>query len=198
MDRGWILFFAIFLGVAAVGLFFYFKLRRKVRDFSETAFGTPDLIAGLKSVETEAETTPRSLSGCDSILLPQILRDFPDFDVNLAKNYGTDALRAHLSQKEGLRIHNIVLSRYLRTLSQKTILMQAAAEYQENGRTVQKRYDLSYSYVLQGQGGSPEAAASCPHCGGVIGFGQTECPYGGSRLAVAMLGAWEFTQIQES
>ena len=198
MDRDWIVFLAIFLGVAAVGLFVCFKVRRKIRDFSETAFGTPDLMAGLRSVETEAETAPRSLSGCDSILLPQILRDFPDFDVTLAKNYGKDALREHLAGKEGLRIHNIVLFRYLRSLSQKTILMQAAAEYLENGRRVQKRYDLSYSYVLQGQGGAPEAAASCPHCGGVIGFGQTECPYCGSRLAVAMLGAWKFTQIQES
>ncbi len=198
MDRGWIIFFAVFLGVAAVGLFVYFKVRQKVRDFSQTAFGTPDLVAGFKSVETEAETTPRSLSGCDSILLPQILRDFPDFDINLAKSYGRDALRQHLSDKGGLRIHNIVLFRYLRSLSQKTIVMQAAAEYLENGRKVQKRYDLSYSYVLQGQGGAPETAASCPHCGGAIGFGQTECPYCGSRLAVAMLGAWEFTQIQES
>ena len=198
MDRDWIIFFAVFLGVAAVGLFVYFKVRQKVRDFSQTAFGTPDLVAGFKSVETEAETTPRSLSGCDSILLPQILRDFPDFDINLAKNYGRDALRQHLSDKGGLRIHNIVLFRYLRSLSQKTIVMQASAEYSENGRKVQKRYDLSYSYVLQGQGGAPETAASCPHCGGAIGFGQTECPYCGSRLAVAMLGAWEFTQIQES
>lgn len=198
MDRGWILFFAIFLGIVAIGLFFYFRLRNKIRDFSQTAFGTRDIIAGLQSVENDAENTPRSLSGCDPILLPQILRDFPDFDVNLAKNYGKDALRSYLSQKEGLKIHNIVLTRYLRTLSQKTVLMQAAAEYLENGRKVQKRYDLSYAYVLQGQGGTPEAAASCPHCGGVIGFGQTECPYCGSRLAVAMLGAWEFTQIQES
>lgn len=189
---------AVFLGILALGLFIYFSVRNKVREFSQTAFGTRDIIAGLKSVENDAENTPRSLSGCDSILLPQILRDFPDFDVNLAKNYASDALRRRLAGKEGLKIHNIVLFRYLRTLSQKTVLMQAAAEFLENGRKVQKRYDLSYAYVLQGQGGAPEAAASCPHCGGVIGFGQTECPYCGSRLAVAMLGAWEFTQIQES
>lgn len=198
MDRGWILFLAIFLGIIALGLILYLKIRNKVRDFSRTAFGTPDIMEGFRTVEAEAETTPRSLSGCDSILLPQILRDFPDFDVNLAKNYGKDALREYLAGKEGLKIHNIVLCRYLPTRSQKTILMQAAAEYLINGRRTQKRYDLSYSYVLQGQGGSPEAAASCPHCGGVIGFGQTQCPYCGSRLAVSMLGAWEFTQIQES
>ena len=198
MKTGTIIFLAVFLGVVAVGGYGYFRVRKKVRDFSRQAFGTPDLLAGFKSVETEAEITPRSLSGCDSILLPRILEDFPDFDPTLAKTYARDALRKHLAGKEEVRVHNVVFARYLRAVSQKTIVMQAAAQYREGGRLQQKRYDLHYAYLLQGKGGDETVAANCPNCGGAIGFGMKECPYCGSRLAVLLEGAWDFTEIQES
>lgn len=198
MKTGTILFLAVFLGVVAVGGYVYFRMREKVREFSRQAFGTPDLLAGLKNAETEAEITPRSLSGCDSILLPQILADFPDFDPTLAKTYARDALRKHLSDKAEVKIHNVVFARYHRAATQKTIVMQAAAQYRESGRLQQKRYELNYAYVLQGQGGDATAAANCPNCGGAIGFGQKECPYCGSRLAIILEGAWDFTEIRES
>lgn len=197
MKWSFIVFFAIFLGVVAVGGYVWFRVRKKVRDFSRMAFGTTDLIAGLKSVETETETTPRSLNGCDSILLPQILEDFPDFDPALAKTYARDALRAHLADKHELYIHNVVFARYERSNVVKTIVMQAALQYRENGRMQQKRYNLNYAYTVQGEGGDHTAAANCPNCGGVIAFGQTHCTYCGSLLVGVMKGAWEVTEIRE-
>lgn len=197
MTTGWIIFFAVFLAVIAVGLYVYLRIRKKIRAISMEAFGTPDFVAGVKAMETEAETRPRSLSGCDTIVMPRILADFPDFDPTLAKTYAKRALTQHLQGKEALRIHNVVFCRYFEAREQKTILMQAAVQYRENGRLTQKRYELLYAHLLQAQAGGAAVAANCPQCGGAIGFGMMDCPYCGSRVAGLLKGAWEFTEIRE-
>ncbi|MBQ2382499.1 MAG: hypothetical protein II290_00530, partial [Oscillospiraceae bacterium] len=79
-------FLAVTLGIT--GLVFY--IRKKVRNFSQKIFGTADIVGALKEIDTTTMDTPRSLSGCDRILLPQILKDFPDMDIELAKTYVRD------------------------------------------------------------------------------------------------------------
>lgn len=192
----WYAFFGGFLAVAGgIGLIVYF-IRRRVRRFSREVFGQEDLLAALSQIDSEADNTPRSLSGCDSLLLPQILRDFPDFDVNLAKTYARSHLKKTLSGKEDLTIHNIVIARYLPSAAQKTILLQAAVSFRESGKICQKRYDLSYCYLLPGSDAS--IAANCPNCGGALGYGVSQCPYCGSRVANALGNSWEFTEMKES
>lgn len=192
-----ILFLAVFLGVIALGLYIWHRIRKKVRAFSLMAFGTPELLEGFRNMEAEAETTPRSLSGCDDLLLPRIRADFPDFDPGLAKTCAREALQNHLSDLEGVVVHNIVLSRYERSRISKTVVMQAAAQHREEGRIRQERYILNYVYTVQGKSGEHTAAANCPNCGGVIEFGQTSCAYCGSQIAAIMQGAWEITEIRE-
>lgn len=148
----------------------------------------------LLSSELEIEEAPRSLNGCDSLLLPQIQKDFPDFDVSLAKTYVRDHLKEMLSDRSGLTVHNVVISRYLRSGAQKCIVFQAALSYQDNGRKVQKRYELNYTYLLP----SGTTAANCPNCGGALGFGQRECAYCGSAVANALANNWTFTEVRES
>lgn len=60
-------------------------LRSKLRRFSRRVFGKADLLKALAEVDSVGQDTPRSLNGCDTLLLPQILRDFPDFDAGLVK-----------------------------------------------------------------------------------------------------------------
>ena len=139
---------------------------------------------------------PRSLNGCDSILLPKIRKDFPDFDENAVK----EAARAHLAQAlagaEDLRIHNVVLSKYLSTPARKTIFLQAALELRQGGRLLQKRYELQYLYAVQSSG-SGGIALTCPSCGAPIAFGQTTCQYCGCRV-IGAAGNWSFGPLREA
>lgn len=185
-------FSAVLLGIGGV----YFSLRRKVRRFSREVFGTSDIIEGLKAADTEHLEHPRSLNGCDSLLLPKILADFPDFDHNLALTYARDYLRGKLSDKQEPVIHRIVFAKYLRALSQKTIVMQAAVSFLEDGQRQQKRYDLDYTYILDEN--AQQIAANCPNCGGALGFGATDCPYCGCRVANVLKNTWKFTAMQET
>lgn len=185
-------FAAVLLGIGGV----YWVVRQKIRRFSRDIFGTSNILQGLKEADTLHLEHPRSLNGCDTLLLPKILADFPDFDHNLAFTYAKEYLRQKLAGKQELIIHRIVISKYLRSLSQKTIVMQAAVSFKEDGQRQQKRYDLDYTYILDE--GSEHIAANCPNCGGALGFGVTDCPYCGSRVANVLGNTWKFTAMQET
>ena len=183
---------AVLLGIGGI----YLSLRGKVRRFSRDVFGTSDIFQGLKQADTAHLQSPRSLNGLDSLLLPKILADFPDFDHNLALTYAREYLAEQLNGLENMTIHRIVLAKYLRSLSQKTIVMQAAVSCTENGRPSQKRFELDYTYILDQ--GCEHIAANCPNCGGALGFGETDCPYCGSRVANVMRNTWKFTALREN
>lgn len=182
--------------IVAVVLFVYF--REKLRKFSRMAFGTNSILKGLKQNELLEQTTPKSLSGCDSLLLPQIRKDFPDFNADLAKTYAKQALAKHLKGKNELKIHNIVFYRYNRYNNEKVIIMQAAVQFRENGKLCQKRYNLNYTYMLGVGEDYTRDAANCPNCGAPASrTGVQVCEYCGSRISDVLANTWEFTEIYE-
>lgn len=189
--------FAFLGGLAATGiaiavLFFY--IRRRLRRFSSEVFGNEDLLRAL--TDLEVEQAPRSLNGCDSLLLPQILEDFPDFDPVMASSYVQEELTSRFGNQDSFTIHNIVIARYLPYEVQKTIVYQAAVSWSEDAETLQKRYNLHYTYMIESS--SEAVAGNCPNCGGALGYGETECPYCGSRVSHVLGNCWKFTEVLES
>lgn len=185
-------FLAVTIGITAIVIF----VRNKIRGFSSRVFGRPDILGALEEVDTSHLDTPRSLNGCDTLLLPQILKDFPDFDAPLAKTYVRNLLQERFGRKSGFTIHNVVIAKYLRSRAQKTIVFQAATCHQENGQPVQMRYDLHYTHLLSS--GAESIAANCPNCGGALGYGVTVCPYCDSRVANVLGNTWKFTEVKET
>lgn len=161
----------------------------------KTAINNPGIfqsVAGSKLFQTEA---PRSLNGCDRLVLPNIIRDFPDFDVTMVKNFVRQELKDAYGAENGFAVHNVVISQYLRAGAQKTVVLQAAFETKKGTAKQQRRATLHYTYLLSGS--SETVAANCPNCGGALGYGVTVCPYCDSRVAHVLGNAWQFTQITE-
>ena len=183
------------VGFAIVATVVVLIVRKKIRQFSSDVFGKADILQALSEIDSMEDNRPRSLNGCDTLLLPQIIRDFPDFDVNLAKTYARDYIKQKLQGKSGLTIYNVVISKYLRSDIQRTIVFQMALSYMENGDRCQKRYELDYSHILSAQASS--VAANCPNCGGALGYGVVNCPFCGSRVANVLGNSWKFTEIRE-
>ena len=188
-------FWGGFLAVALVLTVTVLVLRSKIRNFSRKVFGKPDLLEALSEVESIEDNSPRSLNGCDALLLPQILADFPDFDISLAKTYARNYLKDQLRDKQSMTIYNVVIARYLRSATQRTIVFQAALSYYEGSEKQQKRYELDYAHMLSTV--SDSVAANCPNCGGALGYGVTTCPYCGSRVANVLGNTWQFTELRE-
>lgn len=193
MDIG--LFAGSFAATAIVSYILYRILRRIIRNFSRKIFGNADILEVISELDTEAEQTPRSLSGCDSLLLPKILEDFPDYDVVYAKTCVREYLKARFQECQDFQIHNVVISRYLPSAAQKTIVFQAAVSWLEEGRRYQKRYELNHTFLLDQDALS--IAANCPNCGGAMGYGMQECPYCGSRVANVLGNTWKLTELIE-
>lgn len=81
------------------------------------------------------EQKPKSLSGFDKLLLPKILRDFPDFNLSKVKGEIADYIKKNLSDKDGLLIHNIVINKYNVTGIEREIVFQAAVQHLVDGKT---------------------------------------------------------------
>lgn len=192
----WVMFLAIFLGVIAGIVLVALHLRNKLKRYSRQVLGTDDFDAIVDAISEENQVmTPKSVSGMDSILMPQILEDFPDFDADQAKTQAGDYIKTQLSDKQSVKINKIVFSRYHEAESQKTIVMQASVAYQQNDRTVQTRYQFNYSFLLSE--GCDTVAANCPNCGGALSFGQRNCPYCGAQVINVMGNTWEFNGFRE-
>lgn len=97
-----VIIIAAFLGVRYI--------QRKVRKFSQMAFGTDDIFEGAEQMKKEYSTTPKSVSAMTSLLLPKISADFPSFEYNemkeRAENVLTSYLRAVTEKKMGL-LHDV-------------------------------------------------------------------------------------------
>ena len=93
---GVIIALTLLLAVMGTGYYAYQRVRKKVREFSHIAFGTEDIMQGLRSAELESETTPKSVSGATSIYLPRIMRDFPDFHYDEMKRRAENVLTSFL------------------------------------------------------------------------------------------------------
>ncbi len=168
-----------------------------IRRFSMRAFGTPRLSEAIEQQETLEETTPKSLSGMDSVFLPKILADFPDFNPDIAKTNVKNKLLEVLKGKQEIKIHGVVINNYIKTSVERVIYYQAALQYRENGRLTQRRYCLHYAFLLDTDSGDT-IAANCPNCGGAVNnTNQKVCEFCGSRLVNVLSNTWEFTEVYE-
>lgn len=170
-------------------------IRRKLQAYSGLLFGTRNLMAAAQELSQAVEDPPRSLNACEGSVLPQVLRDFPDFDIGLTKGQVQDYLKKELGRHSGFSIHRVVLSAYEKDSVQRSLVFQAAVSWLD-GKRLQKRYDIHYTYTLPQ--GAASVAASCPNCGGNLGFGDLECPYCGTRVVNPLKQSWAFTRLQES
>ena len=191
----WI-FAGIVVGIVLAVLIIYFRIKRKVSDITTAAFGTDDLSEIMNNISNDMDDKPKSLSGCDSIIRPLILKDFPDYDFTMGETYVKEHLEEVLKDKPALKIHNVVIRNYERSSTQKTIIYQASLEYREDGRLIQKRYEMHYSYIIP-RGDAATVATNCPNCGGALKYGETSCPFCGSRVVNILGNCWEFTETYE-
>ncbi len=73
-----------------------YRVKKAVRSFSQKAFGTDSLSDGLKQVEEEYASTPKSVSAMTSLYLPNIKREFPEFQYDEMKVRAENVLTSYL------------------------------------------------------------------------------------------------------
>ena len=79
-------FLIIVLALLFVGFIGYFIIKKKVSDFSKEFFGISDIKKAIQDLEIEAQETPKSLSGMETLMLPILKEDFPQLNINEMKS----------------------------------------------------------------------------------------------------------------
>ena len=80
-------FLAVVIAIACLVIYIRKKIRYYKARFSSAGLITALLGAARRGeLDFELEESPRSLNGCDGLLIPQILKDFPDFDPDHANS----------------------------------------------------------------------------------------------------------------
>ena len=82
----------------------YFRIKRKVQHFSREVFGTDDIVEGVKQIEQEYASTPKSVSAMTGLYLPKIKRDFPEFQYDEMKVRAENALTSYLLAIDGMSV----------------------------------------------------------------------------------------------
>jgi hypothetical protein len=162
-----------------------------------------ELIRMVKSADMTAQITPKSVSGGDSIFLPRILRDYPQFNADFAKG----KIENHIRGKYGaehfadLKIHRTAISYYKNKYGSSTIKFQTAFQYTSDegkkGRRIsQHKAETKYTFRVRDKDGGTNAALRCGHCGAPVArLGDKSCAYCGSEVILDIEQAWEITGI---
>lgn len=210
------------LAVAAFLIVGIAAIFRRVHGILNTAEG---LVSEIKDAEIREEETPKSLNAMDNLLLPQVLRDFPEYsreviesrvrrDARLYYESGAKgrcllnegaafSLRDSLKLPEGVAggiiVHRIALAGYDRKGRDKIITYQASVQYDgRDGRHCQRRLVLKYIAAYSADPTDNIEVIKCPNCGAPVPtMGEKTCSYCGASLVTHAGAGWVLIKLSE-
>jgi hypothetical protein len=170
---------------------------------------------------------PRSLSSLESVAMPKILKDFPDFNAKVfaqrvrrdAETYyksGRDgrvlfrhdatehfletfADRLPENVKEQIEVHRVTIAGYDGSARRKILTCQAAVGYLDTNDAQQERR-LVLSYIA-GYADDPESEVvgfNCPNCGAPLpAAGARVCVYCGTSFMAPVDRGWMLFDAKE-
>ena len=185
------------------------------------------LTSVIKKADLEAETTPKSLSSAEPLLMDRIKRDFPEYNPELirqrvAKDAKTfyesaragkclytdgisDQLRERLESylppdvARSIQVHKVALAAYDDVSADRVLTFQAAAAFKDTANvTRQRRLILKYLAAWSTDTMTGVKRANCPNCGAPVPVvGSKVCQYCGTALKVWAGTSWLLTDVRE-
>lgn len=183
------------------------------------------LINRIKLAQVKEATVPKSLSAVEKFVMPQLLNDFPEFNVAAAidrvksdaalfyrsaienkvlfSDNTTTALLENLilpkDVKGNIIIHKAALSAYNKLGHDRILTYQASAEYMDTSDTRnQKRLILKYIAASDDDFSQNIHTFTCPNCGAPVPtIGDKVCKYCGIALQTSTSLGWYLMDIRE-
>lgn len=183
------------------------------------------LINQIKLAQVKEATVPKSLSAIEKFVMPQLLNDFPEFNIAAAidrvksdaalfyrsaienkvlfSDNTTTALLENLilpkDVKGNIIIHKAALSAYNKLGHDRILTYQASAEYMDTSDTRnQKRLILKYIAASDDDFSQNIHTFTCPNCGAPVPtIGDKVCKYCGIALQTSTSLGWYLMDIRE-
>ena len=218
---GGIILLIITVGGALVALRYVIRAALRVGNLASV------LTAAIKKADLEAETTPKSLSSAEPLLLDRIKRDFPEYNPELIRQrvlrdtktfyesaragrclYAdgiSDQLKDRLPSflppdvAGGIQVYKAALAAYDDASEDRVLTFQAAASFRDrSGVTRQRRLILKYLAAWSTDTVTGVKKANCPNCGAPVPIvGSKVCQYCGTALKVWAGTGWLLTDLRE-
>ena len=218
---GGIILLIIIAGGALVALRYVARAALRVGNLASVLSGI------IKKADFEAETTPKSLSSAEPLLLDRIKRDFPEYNPELirqrvmkdtrmfyesaqaGKCLYSDGISDQLKERlpsflppdvaGDIRVHKVALAAYDDASEDRVLTFQAAAAFQDAaGTTRQRRLILKYLAAWSTDTMTGVKRSNCPNCGAPVPIvGSKVCRYCGSALKVWAGTGWLLTDLRE-
>ena len=216
-----IILLILLAGGALVALRFVIRAAWRVGNMASLLSGI------IKKADFEAETTPKSLSSAEPLLMDRIKRDFPEYNPELirqrvmkdAKTFYesaragrclyTDGISDQLKERlssylppdvaGGIQVHKVALAAYDDVSEDRVLTFQAAASFRDpTGTTRQRRLVLKYLAAWSTDTMTGVKRANCPNCGAPVpAVGSKACRYCGTALKVWAGTSWLLTDLRE-
>ena len=216
----------IVLGAAGGLIALYYLGRRLVSFFGGFARGFLNELSSSSLSGTEPEK-PRSLSSLESVLLPRVRRDFPEYNAELvAERVRRDAAAYYQSGINGapcftdgavtsflqsfaaalpsdvkgeIKVHRVALYGYDASGQDRMLTYQASVEYADTADAVrQKRLVLKYIAAFSADPASDVKTCNCPNCGAPVPvIGSKNCRYCGAALKTPAGLGWMLLDARE-
>ncbi|MBR0425554.1 MAG: zinc ribbon domain-containing protein [Clostridia bacterium] len=200
--------------------------RRLIQFFGGFLRGLFSELALMPAMESESEK-PRSLSSMESVLLPQVLRDFPEYNSALiAERVTRDAVAYYQSGIEGkpcfadgtvqsfleafssslpsdvqggIAVHRVALHAYEIAGLDRMLTYQAAVQFTDTAGAVrQRRLVLKYIAAYTDNPAAEVKTFNCPNCGAPLPIvGSKECRYCGTALKTPAGLGWMLFDAHE-
>ncbi len=168
--EGFIIPLAIIAGLLLTIVGTGFFIKHKITKISREAFGTDSFMEGYKEQKRKLSETPRSVQSMTGIYLPEIHKDFPDFDYDEFKTKAKAVLMGYFNAvstgttetlpKEDMTLslinHILEINEALAANGQKQFFIEPVihaceiGRYLKDGATVTIRFNIAvglYSYV---------------------------------------------------
>ena len=218
---GGIILLIIIAGWALVALRYVARAALRVGNLASVLSGI------IKKADFEAETTPKSLSSAEPLLMDRIKRDFPEYNPELirqrvmkdtrtfyesaqaGKCLYSDGISDQLKERlpsflppdvaGDIRVHKVALAAYDDVSEDRVLTFQAAAAFRDGAGVIrQRRLILKYLAAWSTDTMTGVKRSNCPNCGAPVPIvGSKVCRYCGSALKVWAGIGWLLTDLRE-
>ena len=211
------------IGVLSGGFFGILRATRGLR----SSLGTITSALNDAVAANNEPPKPRSLSSLESVVMPKILRDFPDFNARIfaqrvrrdAETYyksgawgkmlfSSDATEAFKEAFEdrmpeniggGITVHRVTIAGYDGSGRRKLLTCQAAVGYNDTNEVLQqRRLQLCYAAGYADDPDSEVVGFNCPNCGAPLpAAGARTCVYCGTSFIAPVELGWMLFDAKE-
>lgn len=151
-------------------------------------FALASVMGFLGGIRTDASPVPRSLDRMEAMILPRVLKDFPDFQPENEKDLVREHLKKEYAGHPEFQVEALGLTDYRPENS--SLIYQAAVSFQEK-KLRRRRVRITV------EPRNMACSSVCPDCGAPLVPGDRHCRSCGKKLAETPSVLWTVSQIRE-